>query len=94
MDGYAPAYIAHNVPFLVVSGLGTDHENRTEKLDIGTRISSDIAPLGSDDATALLRYFRERDASDLDWNSREHNGRNKFVIKTVGRVIPISAKAL
>lgn len=91
MDGYAPAYIAHNVPFLVVSGLGTDHT--TAKLDTGTRISSDIAPLESDDATALLKYFRDRDASDLDWNSREHNGRNKFMIRTVGRVISPSIRA-
>jgi hypothetical protein len=85
MDGYAPAYVAHNVPLLVVSGLVSTSEKKQE--DVGTRITSDILPVESDEAVALLRHFRDSDASNLAWNAREHSGRNKFRVKTVGRVL-------
>lgn len=85
MDGYAPVLVGHNVPLLVVSGLGPS--SQIEKKDEGIRISSEIDPVESEDATTLLRHFRDSDASNLPWNSREHSGRNKFNIKAVGRVI-------
>jgi len=88
MDGYAPAYVGHNVPLLVVSGLGLNTQN--DMKDGGIRISSEIASVESDDAAALLRHFRDSDASNLAWNSKEHSGRNKFNIRTVGRVFQIS----
>lgn len=85
MEGYAPAYVAHNIPLVVVSGLGpgTDEAIRTRS---GSRIASEIPPVESDDALALLKLFKDADASDLAWNVREHSGRNKFRVKTVGRV--------
>jgi trafficking protein particle complex subunit 11 len=86
MDGYAPAYVAHNVPFLVVSGLGS-HSHDAPRKDGGVRIASEIPPLESEDANTLLRHFKESDASGLAWNGREHSGRNKFRVKTVGRVV-------
>ncbi|KAH9206850.1 Gryzun, putative trafficking through golgi-domain-containing protein [Leptodontidium sp. 2 PMI_412] len=84
MDGYASAYVAHNVPLLVVSGLGPGSEEEIELKD-GTRIASEVPTVESDDALALLRIFKDGDASDLAWNAREHSGRNKFRVKTVGR---------
>lgn len=84
MDGYAPAYVAHNIPLLIVSGLKTAAEK--EEKSAGTRITSDIPPVETEDAATLLRHFRDGDASNLPWNSREHLGRNKFRVKTVGRV--------
>jgi hypothetical protein len=87
MDGYAPAYVAHNIPLLVISGLGSP-PNHSIRLDNGgARISSEIPPVESEDARALLRHFQESDANDLAWNGREHNGRNKFRVKIVGRVL-------
>lgn len=86
MDGYAPAYVAHNVPLLVVSGLGPGSED-DNKLEVGTRIASEVPTVESDDALALLRIFKDGDASDLAWNAREHSGKNKFRLKTVGRVV-------
>ena len=86
MDGYAPAYVAHNIPLLVVSGLGPGREDDVQHKE-GTRISSEIPTVESDDALALLRIFKDGDASDLAWNAREHSGRNKFRVKTVGRVL-------
>ncbi|KAH7380853.1 Gryzun, putative trafficking through golgi-domain-containing protein [Cadophora sp. MPI-SDFR-AT-0126] len=84
MDGYAPAYVAHNIPLLVVSGLGPGRLHDVQ-LEGGTRISSEIPTVESDDALALLKIFKDGDASDLAWNAREHSGRNKFKVKTVGR---------
>jgi hypothetical protein len=86
MDGYAPAYVAHNIPLLVVSGLGFVPPDESTLSDVGTRITSEISIVDSADAQVLLRHFRENDARGLAWNSREHNGRNKFRVKTVGRV--------
>jgi len=86
MDGYAPAYMVHNVPLLVVSGLGSLPQNKT-LTNGGLRITSDIPPVESEDAQALLRYFKDSDAGGLAWNAGEHSGRNKFRVKTVGRVV-------
>jgi hypothetical protein len=87
MDGYPPAYVAHNVPLLMVSGLGSAPQNQAT-LDVeGVRISSDVPPVESEDAQALLRHFQDSDAEGLAWNGREYNGRNKFSVKIVGRVV-------
>jgi len=53
----------------------------------GTQLTSEIPVVESADARVLLGHFRSSDARGLAWNSREHNGRNKFRVKTVGRVI-------
>jgi hypothetical protein len=87
MDGYAPAYVAHNVPLLVVSGLGSPPKDDTKLKVGGARIISEIPSVDSDDAQALLRHFEDSDASNLAWNGREHNGRNNFRVKVVGRVV-------
>lgn len=85
MDGYSPAYVAHNIPYLVVSGLGV-HAKEAPRKDGGVRISSDILPLESEDANALLKHFKDSDGTNLAWNGREHSGRNRFRVKTIGRV--------
>ncbi|KAF4634060.1 hypothetical protein G7Y89_g4066 [Cudoniella acicularis] len=90
MDGYPPAYVAHNVPLVVISGLGsTDEKSRTN--GNGIRITSELPPVESEDASTLLRFFQENDAGSLAWNSREHSGRNKLRAKSVGRdfILPI-----
>jgi hypothetical protein len=87
MDGYAPAYVAHNVPLLVVSGLGSPPKDDTKLQVGGARIISEIPSVESDDAQTLLRHFEDSDASNLAWNGREHNGRNNFRVKVVGRVV-------
>lgn len=86
MDGYKLAYVAHNVPLLVVSGLGAPSQVTAREDEEGYRISSEVAPLDTEDSHKLLRYFRKSDAEGLPWNGREHTGRNKFKIKLIGRV--------
>ncbi|KAG9239451.1 Gryzun, putative trafficking through golgi-domain-containing protein [Amylocarpus encephaloides] len=83
MDGYAPAFVAHNLPLLVVSGLETLDEPRSATP--GTSITSEIPSVESDDAQVLLGHFKANDASDLAWNGREHSRRNKFRVKTIAR---------
>ena len=92
MDGYAPAYVAHNVPFLVISGLGSLPQDNQEAREGAILITSDVPPVESDDAQVLLRHFKDSDAGDLAWNAREYSGRNKFRIKTVGRVASADSK--
>lgn len=86
MDGYAPAYVAHNIPLLVVSGLGIPIPDHSE-LKGGLRIVSEIPSVDTDDALALLKHFENGDAAGLAWNAQEHSGRNKFKVKIVGRVV-------
>jgi hypothetical protein len=87
MDGYAPAYVAHNVPLLVVSGLGSQPRQKSTVEDGAPRITSEIPPVESEDAQVLLRHFKDSDAGNLAWNAREHSGKNKFRVKLVGRVV-------
>lgn len=87
MDGYAPAFVAHNVPLLFISGLGSRSQEHARSKDGGLRIASDIPSVDSEDATTLRKHFEENDASSLAWNAREFSGRNKFRVKTVGRVV-------
>jgi hypothetical protein len=87
MDGYAPAYVAHNLPLLIVSGLGADPSPTNARLkEGGVIITSDIAPLESEDAKALLEHFKDNDAESLPWNGYEHSEKNKFRVKIIGRV--------
>lgn len=83
MDGYPSAFIEHNIPLLVVSGIGGDaRPSKDYPLleEKGFRITSDAPLIKSDDAQALLKHFTESDAKDAAWNGREHVGRNKFRI--------------
>ncbi|RFU35407.1 hypothetical protein B7463_g999, partial [Scytalidium lignicola] len=96
MDDYAPQYIAHNVPLLFVSGLGSfqtpDSQNEPQLKLEGPQISSSIPVVDTEDARALLKYFKDTDARNLAWNSREHGRQKKFKIKTVGRNYTLPAR--
>ncbi|KAF7860847.1 hypothetical protein EAF04_008365 [Stromatinia cepivora] len=86
MDGYATAWVAHNLPLLVVSGLGADPSPTNARLkEGGVLITSDIAPLESEDANYILKYFKTNDAENLPWNGSEHSEKNKFRVKVIGR---------
>lgn len=93
MDGYPPAFVAHNVPLVVISGLGSTHD-QVRAHENGIRISSELPLVESEDAEALLKHFKTGDASDLAWNGREHSGRNKLRVKSVGRVAAQSSLSL
>jgi trafficking protein particle complex subunit 11 len=85
MDGYPPAYVAHNLPLLIVSGLGSAQDEPASK--DGILISSEIPSVETEDAETLLRHLKQSNASNMQWNGREHTGRNKFRVQAVGRVV-------
>jgi len=92
MDGYEPAYVAHNVPFIVVSGLEASAIIYGDNEGYAFRIASDIPCVDTEDSKVLLKHFRGRDSDGLAWNAREYNGRNKFRIRTVRRVFKPTSK--
>jgi hypothetical protein len=96
MEAYPPQYVQHNLPFIVLSGLGT-----TKELDppppvhnvlpgrAVTTISSDIPAVTGDRADTLLQDFLSADTTNAPWNGRS-SGRKSlasgFRIRAVGRV--------
>ncbi|RKF53999.1 putative glutathione transferase omega-1 protein [Golovinomyces cichoracearum] len=84
MEGYAPAFIAHNVPLLFVSGVSSasreSHTQQSDKYDAGTTLD-----VSAEVATKLMQLLNEGDSSTLAWNSNEFTGKKKFRAKPVGR---------
>lgn len=97
MDAYPPDYIFHNLPLVILSGLGSA-DNRPQHGSIasyplldekGLRITSALLPVTGSSAEQLLRTFLEADASKGCWNGRsdrEKTGTMGFRVKEVGRV--------
>jgi solute carrier family 25 protein 38 len=96
MDAYPPDYVVHNLPFIVLSGLGT-----TKELDppppvqhvlpgrAVTTINSEISSVVDDRANVLLEEFLAADATNAPWNGPSSSRRgltHGFRIRTVGRV--------
>lgn len=93
MDAYPGEYVAHNLPFIIVSGLGTTpgHEAALETFSEGPQVElkSGLPPLVGERASALLREIQAADASQLPWNGyaeRSRTGSLGFRVKAVGRV--------
>lgn len=90
MDGYEPEFVTHNLPLLVLAGLGpepsTDVGNNVSNWETGTKITSKIPSIETEDAKVLLKHFEANDGRELAWNGREENVKNKFWVKSVGRV--------
>ncbi|KAI1416591.1 Gryzun, putative trafficking through golgi-domain-containing protein [Hypoxylon sp. FL1857] len=89
MDDYPAGSLDHNVPFLFVSGLSsastksalTDPVLREQ----GALVRSELPPIESREAKIILRCIREKDATNLPWNSRDTSRRYKFKIRAIGR---------
>lgn len=91
MDEYPAGSLDHSVPFLLT--LGTRSETAYESglsaafKEQAILIRSELAPLESDQARALLQYIQDRDASRLPCNARDASGRKyRFRVKTAERV--------
>jgi hypothetical protein len=96
MEAYPPEYVQHNLPFIVLSGLGT-----TQELDAPppvsnvlpgravTTITSETPPVTGKHAEALLQDFLSADGTNAPWNGRTHGRKDlahSFRIRAVGRV--------
>ncbi|KAI2628833.1 Gryzun, putative trafficking through golgi-domain-containing protein [Hypoxylon sp. NC1633] len=89
MDGYPAGSLDHNVPFLVVSGLGISstksHPNDLDLREQSILVRSEVPPIDSREAKTILRYIQERDATNLPWNSQDSPRKYRFNIRTIGR---------
>lgn len=97
MEGYPPHYVAHNLPLVALSGLGTPDPNAFDEIergysilqDGGLRITSELPDVTGFKAEDLLNCFREFDADGAAWNNRPGQGKLGsigFTYRIVGRV--------
>ena len=97
MEGYPAHYVSHNLPFVVLFGLGSTEivypDPIEEKYPLlqekGIYISSDLPSVIGLAADELLSSFRDFDAKDAAWNNRPGKGKmgtTGFTYRTVGRV--------
>jgi hypothetical protein len=102
MDAYPQHYVAHNLPFVLLSGLET-HESpgdpKTEEIaypllkENGFTIESDFPPLDGSSAEELRSLFLNENASRNPWDPWDpwdylgaDSSKVKYKIKSVGRV--------
>ena len=90
MDDYPAFGLDHNIPLLVTLGIAppTPYESGLGPVlkDEAILLRSDIPTIDSEQATSLLRYFQEKDASNQPWNGRQTEKSYKFRIKAAERV--------
>ncbi|CAJ2505284.1 Uu.00g126780.m01.CDS01 [Anthostomella pinea] len=89
MDEYPSGSLDLNVPFLVVSGLSTSHSKPLltdpDLRERGILIRSELPPVDSQEAKAVLHHIQEADAANLPWSARDSSKRYRFKVKTIGR---------
>ena len=97
MDAFPEDYVAHNLPLVLLSGLGPDTgspsaEDGTGDFtsdDGGIKIFSDFPTLTDSTAEELSKVLLDEDGSEAPWNARHNAGRTGgvgFRVKQVGRV--------
>ncbi|KAH7085723.1 Gryzun, putative trafficking through golgi-domain-containing protein [Paraphoma chrysanthemicola] len=102
MEAYPPQYVQHNLPFIVLSGLGI-----TKELDppppvhdvlpgrAVTTINSEIPAVTGDRANTLLQDFLSADTSNAPWNGRSTGRKglaSGFRIRAIGRNFQLPPK--
>ena len=96
MDAYPPDYVQHNLPFILLSGLGDSKELASpppvQNVLPGratTTVSSEAPPVTGDRADELLQAFQDADGTNAPWNARGFSQKGTthgFSIRAVGRV--------
>lgn len=97
MEAFPEDYVAHNLPLILLSGIGPDEKasldsserSRTLLQEGGFRIRTEVPPLTDRLADDLLGSFLGFDATNDGFNSKTLSPRGNlgvFKIKRVGRV--------
>lgn len=94
MEVYPSPYIEHNLPLVLLSGLGEQQDETRTKVssarqESGTKVTSSSPECHGDRAGALLQQFFRLDGSDLAWNSQAllaPPDSLKYSMKAIGRV--------
>ena len=98
MESYPQEYVEHNLPLVVVSGLGeapTTVGSTTYAQEYGTRLHISALACAGEQAKTLLQQFLQLDGSELPWNWVSlpgPTGTLNYKIKPTGRVGTICAK--
>ena len=97
MEAFPEDYVAHNLPLILLSGLGQDDQSALESTgrsrnllqEGGFRIRTDVQSLTDPTSENLLQAFLGFDSTSHRVNSRKVSERDSpgaFKIKRVGRV--------
>jgi hypothetical protein len=101
MEDYPLHYISHNLPLIVLSGLGTPDPTARDEVEDeypvlqqrGFRVSSELADVTGPTAEELLNSFHGFDARHASWNNRPGEGKMSgtmgFTFRSVGRVCSV-----
>ncbi|EME50369.1 hypothetical protein DOTSEDRAFT_145191 [Dothistroma septosporum NZE10] len=99
MDAYPPLYTEHNLPLVLLSGLGeredTGHQPHIPRRESGAKIHGDSPDSRTDLAERLLGELLALDGSDHAWNSGAlpgPSGAIKYQMKTIGRSYTLPAR--
>lgn len=103
MEAYPPAYVQHNLPFILLSGLGSQVELEppasVHSIIPGravTRTSSEIPLVTGERADQLLKDFLSTNGTNAPWKARNSSRRDLahgFRIRAVGRVCKAPSSA-
>ncbi|KAK5010082.1 hypothetical protein LTR60_005043, partial [Cryomyces antarcticus] len=89
MEAYPPSYVQHNLPLILLSGLGSTPDSDAPFPDRSEPSSnSHLPPVTGERAEQLLQDFRNADGSDWPWNDRPHKSKAGLIgykLRAVGR---------
>ena len=94
MEDYSQEYTEHNLPLVLLSGLG-EHGSQeggiapSHRQESGTKLVMQSAECEGDRASALLEQLLFQDGSKEPWNARAlagPTGSMKYAMKPIGRV--------
>ncbi len=97
MEAFPDDYVAHNLPLIVLSGIGHDEQAASESTECsrhllqegGFRVRTNIPPLTDPAAEILLQTFLRFDSTSDSSNNKSLSASDSpgaFKIKRVGRV--------
>ena len=94
MEAYPSEYVEHNLPLVVLSGLGEQHDvstaaNAVPRQEGGTRLQIQSPECSGEQAQQVLQQFRQYDGSNQPWNASALPGPSDplmYRTKATGRV--------
>ena len=94
MDVYPTEYVEHNLPLILLSGLGKPQHNASPETgparqESGSRIQCSSPECSGERARLLLRHLIELDGTNRPWNSSTlpgPTGSMRYQMKPIGRV--------
>lgn len=100
MEAYPPQYVEHNLPLVLLSGLG-EHEatdqtsTQPRKQESGAKIAIDSRECRNEQSKQLLQEFQALDGSGCAWNGVALPGPPasiRYRMKTIGRAYTLPAR--